>query len=170
MPFNQSMSIPLEMRLVKTSEGPRMTYAPVRELEALRGKSHVIGAMKVSEGAANPLGAIQAELVELVAEFEPGDAAEIAFNVRGVPVVYDARKQEVVVNGHRAPASLRNGKQRLTVFADRTCLEVFASDGLTYVPMPINLKPEAKSLAVTTKGGTANFLRLEVHELRSAWK
>ena len=62
-----------------------------------------------------------------------------------------------------------DGKQRLTIFADRTCLEVFASDGLTYVPMPINLKPEEKSLAVSIKGGSAKFSGLDIHELRSAW-
>lgn len=58
----------------------------------------------------------------------------------------------------------------LTIFADRTGLEVFASDGLSYVPMPINLKPDEKSLAVSAKGGAAQFRRLDVHELRSAWK
>ena len=84
--------------------------------------------------------------------------------------MFDARKQELVVNGQRAPAPLREGKQRLTIFVDRTCLEVFASDGLTYLPMPINLKPEEKSLELAVRGGEAKFSRLDVHELRSIWK
>jgi sucrose-6-phosphate hydrolase SacC (GH32 family) len=67
--------------------------------------------------------------------------------------VFDARKHELIVNGQRAPAPLRDGKQRLTIFVDRTCLEVFASDGLTYLPMPINLKPEEKSLELAVRGG-----------------
>jgi sucrose-6-phosphate hydrolase SacC (GH32 family) len=170
MPFNQSMSIPMELRLISTGDGPRLTYTPVKELEDLRGKSHNLGEVTVAEGQANPLSQITGELFELNAEFAPGDASEIAFNVRGVPVVFDAGKQELVVNGQRAPAPLRDGKQRLTIFADRTCLEVFASDGLTYLPMPINLKPEEKSLAVTVRGGTAKFSKLDVHELRSIWK
>jgi sucrose-6-phosphate hydrolase SacC (GH32 family) len=170
MPFNQSMSIPMELRLISTGDGPRLTYTPVKELEDLRAKSHNLGEVTVAEGQANPLAQITGELFELNAEFAPGDASEIAFNVRGVPVVFDARKQELIVNGQRAPAPLRDGKQRLTIFADRTCLEVFASDGLTYLPMPINLKPEEKSLAVTVRGGAAKFSKLDVHELRSIWK
>jgi sucrose-6-phosphate hydrolase SacC (GH32 family) len=170
MPFNQSMSIPMELGLVSTPDGPRLTYAPVKELEALRAKSHHVGGVTLAEGAPNPLEQIQGELFEIDAEFTPGEASEIALNVRGVPVVFNARKQELIVNGQSAPAPLRDAKQRLTIFVDRTCLEVFASDGLTYVPMPINLKPEDKSVGVAVRGGEAKFSRLDVHELRSIWK
>jgi len=75
-----------------------------------------------------------------------------------------------VVNGHRAPAPLRNGKQRLTIFCDRTGLEVFAGDGLTYVPMPFAPKADNLGLAVSAKGGDVKVAALTVHELRSAWK
>ena len=90
--------------------------------------------------------------------------------VRGVPVTFDANKQELIVNGHHVPAPLRDGKQRLTIYADRTGLEVFASDGLTFVPIPVNLKPEDTSLSVSAKGGSVAFDRLDVYELRSAWR
>lgn len=169
MPFNQSMSLPLELRLISTPDGPRLTWTPARELESLRANSHAMGAVTLHEGDANPLAAINGELFEIHAEFAPGDAREVALNVRGVPVVWDAARQEIAVNGHRAPAPLRDGKQRLTIYVDRTSLEVFASDGLTYVPMPLNLKPEDKSLALTVHGGTVSFSRLDVHALRSAW-
>ena len=107
MPFNQSMSIPLELRLIKTADGPRMTWTPVQELQALRARSHSLGALTLHEGDANPLAAISAELVEMRAEFTPGDASEVAFNVRGVPISFDAKKQEINVNGQHAPAPLR---------------------------------------------------------------
>ena len=74
---------------------------------------------------------MQGELLEIRAEFEPGVAAEVGFKVRGVSVSYDAKNQEIVVNGHRAPAPLRAGGQRLIIYTDRTSLEVFAADGLT---------------------------------------
>lgn len=169
MPFNQSMSIPLELKLKSTPDGPRMSWTPVNELESLRAKSHSLGAQTLSEGSANPLTAISGELFEIRAEFEPGEASEIAFDVRGVPIVFDVKKQEISVNGHRAPAPLQGGKQRLVIFADRTGLEVFAADGLTFVPMPVNLKLDAKSLTVSVKGGTAKFSQLDIHELKSAW-
>jgi fructan beta-fructosidase len=171
MPFNQSMSLPIEFHLVTTPDGPRLTWTPIKELESLRAKTHKIGPITLSDTATtNPLAAIQGDLFEIRAEFTPGTAAEIAFMVRGVPVIYDAKKQELIVNGHHAPAPLTDGKQRLTIFVDRTGLEVFASNGLTFVPMPINLKSEEKGLSVTSTGGAVSFSSLDVYELRSAWK
>lgn len=170
MPFNQSLSLPLELRLVSTPAGPRLTREPVKELEALRAKSHKRGAFTLNDGDENPLSDIGGELLELRAEFEPQGASTITLSVRGVPIVYDVKAQEIVVNGRRAPAPLRDGKQRLTVLADRTCLEVFASDGLTYVPLPINLDPADTALAVSAQGGPAHFRRLDVYELHRAWK
>jgi sucrose-6-phosphate hydrolase SacC (GH32 family) len=169
MPFNQSMTIPLELKLTASAEGPRLTWTPVKELNALRAKSHRFGAMTLRPETANPLAGVKAELVELRAEFEPGDASEVAFTVRGATIVYDAKKQELAVDNHRVPAPLRDGKQRLTIFCDRMGLEVLASDGLTYVPMPFQPKTDDLALGVHAKGGSAKVSALQVHELKSAW-
>jgi sucrose-6-phosphate hydrolase SacC (GH32 family) len=169
MPFNQSMTIPLELKLVSTPDGPRMTYTPVRELEVLRRKSHRIASLSLNPGDANPLSGVTGELLELRTEFEPGEAKEVVFNVRGATIVWDAKTQELVVNGHRAPAPLRQGKQRLTIYCDRTGLEVFASDGLCYVPKPFIPKTDSLNTHVSATGGQVKFLYLEVRELASAW-
>ena len=170
MPFNQSMTIPLELKLTITDDGPRMTFTPVKELEALRTKTHRPDVKSLKPGDANPFEGIRAELVEVRVEFEPGDAKEVVFNIRDIMVEYDVTKQEISVAGHRAAAPLRGGKQRLVIYCDRTGAEVFASDGLCYVPMPFNTKPENKRLYFETRGGTARVNSIEVHELRSAWK
>ena len=169
MPFNQSMTVPLELKLTQTDDGPRMTFAPVKELEALRTKTHGLDVKSLKPGDRNPLDAISAELVEVRAEIDPGEAKEVVFNIRDIMVEYDVKKQELSVAGHRAPAPLRDGKLRLIIYCDRTGAEVFASDGLCYVPMPFNTKPENKRLYFETRGGTATVNALEVHELRSAW-
>jgi fructan beta-fructosidase len=170
MPFNQSMSLPMELKLTATSEGARLTWTPVKELQSLRIRSWHFGPATLGPESANPLAEVRAELVELRAEFEPGDASEVAFNVRGATIVYDAKKQEVCVNNHRAPAPLRGGKQQLRIYCDRTALEVFASDGLTYVPMPFQPRAEDLSLGIHVKGASTKFTVLEVHELKSAWR
>jgi sucrose-6-phosphate hydrolase SacC (GH32 family) len=170
MPFNQSMTVPLELRLTQTDDGPRMTFTPAKELDVLRAKTHRFDAMSLKPGAQNPLDGIRAELVEVCAEFEPGDAREIVFNIRDVTVIYDPLKLELSVAGHRAPAPLRNGKQRITIFCDRTGVEVFASDGLCYVPMPYNASPQNRRVSLETRGGAAEINSLEVYELKSAWK
>jgi sucrose-6-phosphate hydrolase SacC (GH32 family) len=170
MPFNQSMTVPLELRLTQTEDGPRMTFAPAKELEVLRAKTHRFSPQALRPGDKNPLEGIRAELVEMRVEFEPMDAGEVAINIRDVMVSYDSKKQELSVAGQRAAAPLRDGKQRLTIFCDRTGLEVFASDGLCYMPLPSNMNPENRRILLETRGGAANIHSLEVHELRSAWE
>jgi fructan beta-fructosidase len=169
MSFNQCMSVPLELKLVSTPDGPRMTWTPVKELEALRKTTHRLEPFTLKSNADNPLADMKAELVELRAEFTPGDA-EVVFNVRGAALAYDGKQQQIVVNGHRASAPLRDGKQRLVVYCDRTGLEIFAADGKTYVPMPYIPKAEDLSLGVSVKDGKAKFLSLDVYELKSIWK
>ena len=169
MPFNQSMTLPLELGLITTEDGPRMTFQPVKELQSLRTRTHNFNAMDLSPGAPNPLDKVKAELVEVRVEFEPGTAHEIVFNIRDVMVIYYPAKQEISVAGHTAPAPLRDGKQSIIIYCDRIGTEVFASDGLTYVPTPYNTKADNKNLYFETRGGTAKVLSLEVHELKSAW-
>ena len=169
MSFNQSMTVPLELKLVSTTDGPRMTFSPVKELESLRGKTLALESMTLKPGDKNPLDEFQVELLEIRTEIDPGDANEIVFNIRDSMIIYDAKKQELAVNGQRALAPLRDGKLRLTIYCDRTGLEVFASDGLCYMPMPFNSKPENRRIFLETRGGSATVLNLQVHELRSAW-
>lgn len=169
MPFNQSMSVPLELGLRQTVDGPRLTYLPVRELKQLRQKTHAFDLKSIQPGDPNPLAAISAELLEVEITFQPGDAKELVFNLRDVMIEYDFGTQELSVAGHKAPAPLHNGRQRLTILADRTGVDVFASDGLCYIPMPYNTNPENRKLFLEARGGKAVLEALEVSELKSAW-
>ncbi|MES2705685.1 MAG: glycoside hydrolase family 32 protein [Verrucomicrobiota bacterium] len=168
--FNQSMSVPMELKLVKTPEGIRMTRQPVEELHALRAKPQPFGAFTVKEGGANPLAAVKEELLEIRAEFTPPAAGEVTFTVRGLPVVYNAAKQEFSIDGVRAPAPLQDGKLNFTLYADRTGLEIFASGGHSFIPVNFNFKRDDHSLSVSSKGGPAEFKNLDVYGLKSIWR
>jgi sucrose-6-phosphate hydrolase SacC (GH32 family) len=169
MPFNQSMTIPLELRLIRTLDGPRLTFTPVKELESLRRQSHRFEPTTLEPGDANPLSEVQGELLELRAEFEPSEQAEIVFHVRGARIAYHGAAQQLTVDEHIAAAPLRQGKQRLVVLCDRTGLEVFASDGLTYVPLPRIAPAGDRTIGVAASDGGVEITSLEVHELGSAW-
>lgn len=170
MPFNQAMSLPLELTLHPNPDGPRIAWQPVRELRALRAKTDVLGPLVLKPGDPNPLAGRTGELVELRAEFGVAGAAVIRFEVRGVPIAYDAAKGELEIAGHRAAAPLRSGRGNLVLYADRTAFEIFADDGLAYVPMPVIPKAEDRSLVLSVAGGKVEFRTLEVHGLRSIWE
>lgn len=170
MPFNQSMTMPLLLELTATGQGPRLTMNPVEEMQSLRIQSKRIGPTVLRPGSDNPLAGVDVELAEIRTEFEASAGGQLAWTVRGATIVYDAQTQELVVNGHRAAAPLREGKQRLTIFCDRTGLEVFASDGLTYVPAPFQPDAADRSIAVQAVGASVRLSSLEVHTLKSAWR
>jgi len=169
MPFNQAMSVPLELTLVSTAEGPRMTWRPVKELQALRKTSGQAGPTALAAGG-ELRSDVTGELLEVQFEFTPGDAPTVELEVRGVKIEYDVAQQELVINKHRAAAPLCGGKQRITVLADRNCYEVFASNGLTYVPLPVIPATDNQAVRASVPAGKAQVERLEVHTLRSIWE
>jgi sucrose-6-phosphate hydrolase SacC (GH32 family) len=169
MPFNQCMSLPLRLSLRTTADGPRLAWEPVKELEALRTRSYRAGPLVLRPGQDNPLDSAGGELMELGAEFEPSPSSLVRFDVRGVPVAYDTKHNEIEVIGRRTAVPLRDGKIRLAVFIDRTSLEVFADDGLAYIPMPVIPNPERLTVSVRCEGGDAHFSTLDVHTLKSIW-
>ena len=85
-------------------------------------------------------------------------------------ISYDAAKQELAVNDIKASAPLRQGKQRLIVIADRTCCEIFASDGLCFMPLTIVSKATDLSVELRITQGTAKLLGATVHTLKPAWE
>jgi sucrose-6-phosphate hydrolase SacC (GH32 family) len=163
------MSLPHELRLLTTSEGPRLARLPVRELAALRTRSVKIEPTTLKADSPNPLAAVKAELQEWCVEFEPGKTSETTLWLRGVTLRHDAARGELVVDGLRASVPLRDGKVRLTLFVDRTGLEIFAADGLVYLPLPLQPRSDDSSASVRVKGDAVRFSTLEVHTLRGIW-
>jgi hypothetical protein len=94
---------------------------------------------------------------------------EVRFAIRGVPVVYDAAKHELVCRDRRNPLPPVNGKVRLQVLVDRTSLEIFGNDGLLYMPMAAEFAPDDLSLALTVFDTAVRFASLEANELKSIW-
>jgi sucrose-6-phosphate hydrolase SacC (GH32 family) len=169
MSFNQSMSVPLELKLTQTTDGPRLTWTPARELEMLRGKSVKAGPVTLKPDAENPLAPVTMELQDLVVVAEPGKSSELVLSVRGVPIVYNSAKQELTVNGHRTVVPLREGKIDLRILTDRTAFEVFADGGRVYIQMPVIPKPEDRTVSVIIKGDPVSFPVMECHEMKSIW-
>ncbi len=168
MAFNQMMGLPVELTLRTTDEGPRLLAYPVREHASLRARSHRIPPQPLNPGE-NPLAAVRGELLDLTAELSVGNATELGFNLRGVTVSYDAKKQELSCKDKKAPLKPLDGRIRLRLMVDRTSVDIFGNDGRLYMPMGVIVPPDNLSLGVYAKGGSAKITALEVHELKSAW-
>ena len=69
------------------------------------------------------------DLLDLRAEIEIGDAAEVTLEVRGQAITYSAKDGKLKVLGREAPLKAVDGKVSLRVLLDRTTIKVFANDG-----------------------------------------
>jgi len=168
MPFNQMMAFPCELALRSTAEGERLCFQPVKELERLHAGRHSWPPLTLEPGT-NVLSGIRGDLFDLRAQFTVGDKGDVRFVIRGVPVVYDALKQELVCKDRRNPLRPVDGKIRLQILVDRTSLEIFGNDGFLYMPMAAGFSPEDHSLALTVPNTAVHFDSLEAYELQSVW-
>jgi len=168
MPFNQMMNFPVELTLRTTREGVRMFAQPVREIEKLHGPGHTWKELRLEPGQ-NPLSEIRGQLFHVRMVFVPGKAEEVGLLVRGTRVTYDASKHTLACNDKSAPLAPEKGEIALELLADRLSLEIFAGNGLIYMPMRALPDPQDQTLEVFVKTGEAKVQSLEVYELASIW-
>jgi fructan beta-fructosidase len=168
MPFNQQMTVPCQLTLQTTPDGVRMFAEPVHELESLRGRKHAWADRPLRPGE-NLLAGITGDLFEIRAELESAGAEAFGFTVRGVPVEYDVKKQQVVCKGQVVPLKPDNGKVRLHLLIDRGSIEVFGNGGRAALSVGVIPPDDNRSLTTLSRGGPTRVHGLEVYELRSAW-
>jgi fructan beta-fructosidase len=158
MTFNQSQSIPMEIKLVKTADGLRIARFPVKELESLRTKTHVLK-------KAADLAKLDLDEFEMRLSVEPGKAKQVELSIHGKSITYDVAKQELSCDGVKATAPLVKGKLNLVIFVDRIGFEILTADGLLFMPVNVNLDMNNKKVSIT--GG--KLQQLLVYELSSIW-
>jgi fructan beta-fructosidase len=169
MPFNQQMTVPCRLTLRTTARGVRMFAEPVQEIKVLHGKKHA-WAGRTLKPSANLLDKVTGELFDIRAELEAAGAEAFGFTVRGVPVVYDVKKQQLSCLGRTAPLQPDGGKVRLRLLADRGSLEIFGNDGRVAMSIGVLFPGDRKSLDIFSRGGDTRVAALEVFELKSAWE
>jgi fructan beta-fructosidase len=167
MPFNQQMTIPVELTLRPTKDGPRMFAEPVEEIASLHHNKHPERDRKISEG--EHVLPVKADLLHIVAEFELGDASEVGFLIHGVPVRYNAKKQLLSCRQTTAPLSLKGGKITMEILLDHGSIEVFGNLGQVAISSGGITAKDNRSLKIVAAGGTATVRNLAIYEMRSAW-
>jgi fructan beta-fructosidase len=165
--FNQQMAIPCRLTLRKTPEGVRMFAEPVKELETLRGNKKAWSGELLRPGK-QTVGS--GDRFDIRGEFRFADAESFGFNLRGVPVTYDVKKQQITCRGVTVPLKPIDGAIQLRLLLDRGSVELFGNDGAVAISVGFITDEANHDLEIFSREGGTLMRSLEVFELKSAWK
>ena len=169
MPFNQQLLFPVDLTLHTTDEGLRIFAYPVKEIESIYAKEHTRTDIDLTPGQ-SILSDVKGELFDIDAEFEVSNAEAFGFWINGYSVAYHSDKNELSCDGEKSKLKPIDGKIRLRILVDRVSIEIFANDGLVYMPMRALPKEGQTGIGVFSKGGNTKLRNLEIYELNSIWK
>lgn len=167
-PFNQCMTFPCELTLRATADGVRLFSQPVRELMALHDDTCCWGNMTLLPGD-NPLEAVEGECFHLQATLAPAANGRLRFDLRGVPLTYDAAWGELRCLDTVVPVALIDGRLALEILIDRTSIEIFANGGEVALPLWTLLADGPPTLGLAAERAPLQIENLTVHTLRAAW-
>lgn len=168
MPFSQIMNFPCDLTLVSTVEGPRMRWTPVQEIELLHGAS-IKTAGDQLVGDAEPSVLCRGRHCDIQFEIDVGRAREVEINVRGLALVCDVAAKQLSARGFSAPLKLAGGNLNLRVLLDHLSVEIFADDGLVYMPLAFVAAADSEEISIVARGGSATMVSFECLELKSIW-
>ncbi|WP_342045096.1 GH32 C-terminal domain-containing protein [Bacillus sp. OTU530] len=187
------LTIPREVRLVKTDEGIRLAQVPIKELQAIRSTiSQTQNKIVNPDNASNLLKGISSGAFEIEAEVEipsTSTITEFGFQVRESAdqktiVGYKTADQQIFVDRarsgetdfsslfttlHEAPLKPDNKRIKMNIFVDDSSIEIFANDGKVVFSDVIFPDPSSRSMTFYTKGGDVNIVSLKVHSLANTW-
>jgi fructan beta-fructosidase len=168
MPFNQQMSLPVELTLRSATGGPRLCFSPLPEIETLYGEKQALRDADL-DGGPTLLPTGGHDLLDIHAEMDVHKATELEFTLRGIPVVYHVKRQELSCCDRTAPLQAPGGKLRLRMLLDRASLEIFAAGGSVYIPLAVIPEDDEWSCFMSSREGRAVAVAVDVIRLRSIW-
>ena len=169
MPFNQQLLFPVELTLRTTEEGLRMFAYPVKEIESIYAKEYTRSDIDLTPGQ-SILSDVNGEFFDIDAEFEVSDAETLGFWINGYSIEYHSDKNELFCDGEKSKLEPICRKIRLRILVDRVSIEIFANDGLVYMPIRALPKKGQTGIEVFSNGGNSKIKNLKIYELNSIWK
>lgn len=160
MPFNQQISIPCDLTLRSTPDGPKLFRQPIPELEKLQQKPSQMPSQTIAEGQSVTV-VEKGDLYRLKAEVEIPEGASLVINLRGESVVLMA---DSFVSGS-ATGKLPGRLQKVDILLDRGSIETFVNDGeLSSTRYAL---PSAEGIFLKAVGGTVRVKSLSLWPLKS---
>ena len=153
--WNQQMAVPNRLQLKQTENGLRLRMWPVKRIEKLRVREVPVRGKEVT---------IPSGLIDFSAEW----AGALDVQVNGIRIQFDPNTNKLRAGEKEAPLSGNPKKFKLRVLADVTSIEIYAQDGLVWMPIFYIPKPdEFKGLRFL--GDARNKGKFRAFELRSVW-
>lgn len=190
-PWRGAMALPRQYAL-KTVDGEvRLVQQPVTQLTSLRdGEAFTLTDATVRPGVLDLPPSADGTVLEIQAEFELRDADRFGLQVRSsgderTVIGYDAgarrlyvdrtRSGEVEVSPlfpgvHSGPLSVDGNRVRMTIYVDRSSVEVFGGAGQTTITDQIFPALGSDQTRLFAEGGDVLVRSLTVRPLRSVWR
>ena len=181
------MTIPYELTLHQTPDGPRLLQNPAPELNALRGIPAEWKDQPILPGQ-NLLTNQKGKTWEVEAEFEIKSAARVGFRIpcggdKVTFIGYDTVTKKMYVDRTKAgfaeipqfneimeaPLAMQSGRIKLHLYLDHMSAELFGNDGLQVLTANILPDPDANTLELFSEGGDARVVTLKIWPMKRVW-
>src|SRR4029453_16819372 len=184
-PWRSAMSLPREVQLTQTPDGPRLTQSAVKQVDDLAQKPSYAdkkgGAVAAGTTSLPATTSGQVQRVDIT--FAPGTAKKSGITVLGdgnssTIIGYDAMTGKIFVDRTKsgntafhsafssvddAPVTLENkGNVTLRIYVDRSSIEVFTGNGLQTITDQVFPNAGADRMSLFAEGGTAQLKSLTV--------
>lgn len=170
MPFNQQMTMPVDLTLNSTTNGLRLFAWPIAEIESLYATSQTFPSQGLTVSETNLLAGIESDAQDILAGFELVNSnATFGFEIRGSEFVYHADTQQVEVDGTFMDLVPVNGKINMRILIDTASVEFFAGDGQVYMPIYLAASETNGVMKIFTRDDSVILKTLEVNGLKSIW-
>ncbi len=186
--YRGQQSVPRQLGLIQTPDGWRLTQTPVAELATLESACPLVSENVVTVSQDVTLAAALGNAYVLRVDLEPPKGGEVGVRVlRGATeatsVGYDAVRGTLFVDRGlpagtdlpesfaarlEVPVALVDGRLPVTVYVDRTSVEVFAAGGLAVLSVSVYPTELRHGLSAFALGGAGTLHDLTVHMLARA--
>ena len=168
MPFNQQMSIPVELGLSGSGNDVTLKRCPVSELDTLRKNSIRPGAKSVTRD--QPLIVdTEEKLIDVAFTVTRQAASVLRVIVRGQPLVFNWAVSELQFRNHSIPLDDAPSLS-VRLLVDRASVEIFLNGGLITASFCFLPGAYIHPLLLYSDDGEQKVNNLEVHELYEIWE
>ncbi len=176
MPFKQLISLPMDLTLRNTGEGPRIHSNPARSVEYLHGRKVIPEDEQLATGqVGNRM--VPWELFDVTFSIELNDAEKMLFEIRGIPVQYDTENGIVSIENGKSKKSgnfrpvvrPQDGRLKIRAILDKCTLDLIVNDGQIHLVGEAYPDMHKPALRIVDEATDARIIQAKFIEMRSIW-